>query len=160
MQLTPVTTPAFAAPSAQPVRTAPDSFASVLQVQRGDRSPEQAARDAAEQFVAQSLVQPVFAQLRGSSHAAPPFAPGEAEKTFRPLLDAELARRIVSARQFPLVDAVARNLLKHTRPTSDTEDLPPKTEGVPDERDATKPVGNGPERRPDTERAGLRSAGV
>lgn len=160
MQLSPITTPSPVEQFAQPARTSPDSFASILRAQRGQRSPEQVARDAAEQFVAQSLVQPLFAQLRGSSEAAPPFAPTEAEKTFRPLLDAELARRIVSAQQFPLVDAVARNLLKHTRPTSDTEDHPPKTEGVPDERDATTPVGSGHERGPGTDRSGPRSAGL
>lgn len=74
--------------------------------------PEAEARDAAEQLVAITFVQPILQQLRDSNDAAPPFAPTQGERQFRALLDAELAREIASAAQFPLVDRLARDLLR------------------------------------------------
>jgi Rod binding domain-containing protein len=73
---------------------------------------EARARDAAEQLVTQTFLSPLLKQLRESSDMAPPFAPSPAEKQFRALTDAELAQRIVHASRFPLVDVLARNLLK------------------------------------------------
>lgn len=91
-------------------------FASVLA--RGDHdpslSPRMRARRAAEDFVAITLVQPIFEQLRSANDAAPPFAPSQGERQFGALLDAELARRIVRAQDFPLVDEVARRVLNET----------------------------------------------
>jgi Rod binding domain-containing protein len=55
-------------------------------------------------------VQPMLKLLRDSNNAAPPFAPGPAEKQFRSLMDVELAQRIVNSANFPLVDALARRL--------------------------------------------------
>lgn len=78
----------------------------------GSGTPEARAREAAEQFVAVSLVQPALEQLRETNGAAPPFAPGEAEKQFRALHDATLAREIVRAAHWPLVDRLARDLLR------------------------------------------------
>ena len=75
-------------------------------------TPAQRAREAAEQFVTVSLVQPLLKQLRESNHAAPPFAPTDGEKQFRALTDATLAQNIVKAKQFPVVDRVAADLLK------------------------------------------------
>lgn len=68
------------------------------------------ARDAAEEFVAIAFVEPVLSQIRESNHAAEPFGPTDAEKSFGPLLDAEIARRIVAKERYGLVDAVARQL--------------------------------------------------
>lgn len=70
------------------------------------------ARTAAQEFVAMALIQPVLKQLRQSNQAAAPFAPGAHEKTFGAMLDSEIAKRIVQAKQFPLVDAVAESLTK------------------------------------------------
>ena len=62
-----------------------------------------------------TLVEPTLKLLRESNSAAPPFAPGDAEKAFGPLLDAEIARRVVRASGFGLVDRVASDLLKRTQ---------------------------------------------
>lgn len=75
-----------------------------------DADPRSAARRAAEQLVSQTFVQPMLKLLRDSNSAAPPFAPGPAEKQFRSLMDVELAQRIVNSANFPLVDALARRL--------------------------------------------------
>ncbi|HYE03711.1 MAG TPA: hypothetical protein VD963_10815 [Phycisphaerales bacterium] len=90
---------------------------------RGD-APER-ARAAAEDLVAITFVQPLLKELRESNRAAPPFAPGPAEKQFRAFADAELARRIASASRFPLVDAVARRVLRGA------EAPPPPARSVP-----------------------------
>lgn len=76
-----------------------------------DATPEQRARQSAEQLVSISLVQPMLKQLRSGNNAAPPFAPTEGEKQFRALTDADLAQKIVHAKQFPLVDRLAHELL-------------------------------------------------
>lgn len=82
---------------------------------RGAEDAYARARSAAEEFVAQSLVLPVLKSLREQNAASPPFAPGAYEKTISPLYDLEVASRIVRAKRFPIVDAVARNLLKDKR---------------------------------------------
>lgn len=76
------------------------------------RTPEQSARQAAEQFVALTFVQPLLKQLRESNSAAAPFAPGEGEKQFQGLIDADIAQRMVSRSNFPLVDRLTSDLLK------------------------------------------------
>lgn len=75
-------------------------------------TPEQVARRSAEEFVASTLIVPVLKALRAQNSAAPPFAPGEGERLFGPLLDEEIAVRISRAERFPLVDRLARDLLK------------------------------------------------
>jgi hypothetical protein len=75
-------------------------------------SDEDRAREAAEQLVTQTFLLPLLKQLRETDGAAPPFAATQAEKQFRALGDADLAQRIVHAARFPLVDRLARDLLK------------------------------------------------
>ncbi len=78
------------------------------------QTPEQRARSTAEQYVAIALVQPVLKQLRDPNPAVPPFAPfapTQAERQFRALMDAELAQRLVHAQRFPLVDRIAGDLM-------------------------------------------------
>lgn len=76
--------------------------------------PEQ-ARKIAEEFVAIAFVQPILAETHKpvlvDEEDLGPFAPGRAEKAFRPQLDARFARSIVSGSNFPLVDRVADDLL-------------------------------------------------
>ncbi len=74
-------------------------------------SGEEDARLAAEEFVAIAFVEPILKSLRESNQAVEPFAPSEAEKSFGPLLDAEISRRIVAKERYSLVDVVARRLL-------------------------------------------------
>lgn len=80
-----------------------------------DGSPEaqaQAAREGAQDFVAVTLVQPLLKQLRESNNAAPPFAPSSAERQFRAMMDAQISQRIVRASHFPIVDVIARGLMR------------------------------------------------
>lgn len=90
-------------------------FSSVLARETGRKpaGPE-AAREAAADFVAAALVEPVLKELRSNAHAAAPFAPGPGEKQFRGLLDAQIARRITRAAHFPLVDHLAQVLLNRS----------------------------------------------
>lgn len=81
-------------------------------------TPEQAARRSAEEFVASTLIVPVLKALREQNSAAPPFAPGAGEQLFGPLLDEEIAVRISRAERFPLVERLARDLLKHSGPNA------------------------------------------
>ncbi|MFZ4574379.1 MAG: hypothetical protein ACOYN0_08270 [Phycisphaerales bacterium] len=92
-------------------RAESESFAQVLARAEGEppRSAA-AARDAAEQLISVALVQPIFERIRASNQAAPPFGPGDTEKTFGGLLDAEMARRMTKSGQWPLVEAVASRL--------------------------------------------------
>ncbi|MBL4590402.1 MAG: hypothetical protein JKY96_00430 [Phycisphaerales bacterium] len=72
------------------------------------------ARQAAEQLVASTLITPILKSLRDSNQAAEPFGPTDADKQFGSLLDTKLADQIVSASNFPLVDRIQRDMLKHS----------------------------------------------
>ncbi len=76
----------------------------------GENRAERDPREAAEELVAITLIQPVLAKLRESEMGAEPFAPSDGEKRFGALYDAEIARRMVKSRSFPLVDALARQM--------------------------------------------------
>jgi hypothetical protein len=81
----------------------------------GARAPvRDGARDAAESFIASSLIQPILKQLRQTNNAAEPFAPGAAEKQFAPLMDQIWAEQMVRASHWPLVDRVAQHLRDNT----------------------------------------------
>ncbi len=83
-----------------------------------ERSPEGKARKAAEDLVSVSLIEPTLKLLRESNNAAAPFAPGEAEKAFGPLLDKAISERVVKASGFGIVDRLASDLLKHGKAIS------------------------------------------
>lgn len=74
------------------------------------------AKETAQDFVAMAFVQPLLKQLRETNGAAAPFAPTKGEQQFRALMDAEIARKIVRASDWPLVNRLARNLLEHGQP--------------------------------------------
>lgn len=78
-----------------------------------DADPERFARaqEGAEQLVASTFIVPILQQLRESSQAAPPFGPGMYEKRLGPMLDAQVADRIVSAQGLPIVEAVRNRML-------------------------------------------------
>lgn len=90
-------------------------FATAMEKVRAKQTDEQRARGAAEEFVAMALVQPVLKQLRESNNTPPPFGPTDGEKKFGAVLDTEVAKRIVRASGFPLVDRVASSLLERSR---------------------------------------------
>ena len=105
-------------------------FADVMSIARrrvdggGAKTPEAEARDAAERFIAVTLVQPILDQARASDNAAPPFKPTEAEKQFRGMIDAQTAMNIVRSSRLPIVDRMARDLLRNadeTAPNPTTE---------------------------------------
>ncbi len=88
------------------------------------------AREAAEEFVAISMVQPILAQLREQPLVDPedmgPLAPGRGEKMMRPLLDAQAAKGIVQAANWPMVERLAQQLLAKAtalsaRPTAEVD---------------------------------------
>ncbi len=97
-------------------------FRSVLgrAVRQGDQ--ERQVREAAEELVSIALIQPILAEMRASNNAAPPFAPGPYEKQFGSLMDAEVSRRLVKAQNFPLVDRLARDLLRVSQTTEGSSD--------------------------------------
>ncbi len=67
-------------------------------------------RKAAEDFVAIALIQPILKTLRESDKSPPPLGPGPAEKQFRSLADAQVARQIVRGGRWPLIDSMVRTL--------------------------------------------------
>jgi len=77
------------------------------------QTPEQEARDGAEQFAAITFLQPLLKQLRETNQAAPPFAPSAGEKQMQGMMDAQLAQHIAKAERWPLVDRVARDMLRN-----------------------------------------------
>ncbi|MBX3384853.1 MAG: rod-binding protein [Phycisphaeraceae bacterium] len=94
-----------------------DDFASSLGRARAQELPkEERAQLAAAQLVSAALVQPVFKQMRESTQATGPFAPGRGEKMFRQLLDTATADRLVTSGRWGLVDAVARRMLGNETP--------------------------------------------
>ncbi|MFG0328742.1 MAG: hypothetical protein ACF8PN_02480 [Phycisphaerales bacterium] len=70
-------------------------------------------RRAAEELVATAFVQPMFKMMREDPLRSDLLPVSAGEKSFGPLLDAELAKRITRSARFDLVDSVARDLLGH-----------------------------------------------
>jgi len=119
------------------------------------QTPEQRARAAAEKMVATAFVQPVLKQLREANNAPAPWGPTDAEKQFGPLLDAQIAERIVQAARFPTVDRMARMILgpEDQKPPPEgpiemKESSDERDEPIPFEPDAAipfkRPLGPGP----------------
>lgn len=106
-------TPAPASETAPPdAHNAPDTPATAGVSGAPDPSahtPDRARR-AAEQFVATTFLMPILKEIRAQNRAAPPFGPTEAEKSLGPLMDAQLADRMVRSRQFGIVDRIAADL--------------------------------------------------
>ncbi|MCL4199008.1 MAG: hypothetical protein KJZ69_16080 [Phycisphaerales bacterium] len=116
--------PAEAAPdSAEADRAAdaPASFARILsQRMKSDLSPqrrrEQVYRNV-EELVAQTLVVPVLERLGSDPLNSGLFERGDAEKALRPLLEAEVSKKIVAGMRTRLVDHMARRLLASAQAT-------------------------------------------
>lgn len=111
----------FAAPSFGTGLAAQRSFSEALGAgarsdalaAREDRPEHAKAREAAEKLISTTLVEPILKQLRETNNAAPPFGPTPAEKQFGALLDHRLSQDIVRSANFPIVDRVARDLLRN-----------------------------------------------
>jgi hypothetical protein len=76
----------------------------------GSPSRREAAAEAVSQLVSAALVQPALGSLRGGTFSEGPFAPGMAERRFGPLLDREIADRVVHAANFPIIGAILDRL--------------------------------------------------
>lgn len=87
-----------------------EQFSQALRAAEKDRDRE-ALRESAGQLVSSAFIVPVLNALRESPFLEEPFAPTFAEKRFAPLLDQQIADRIVSAANFPLVDVIVDRLL-------------------------------------------------
>jgi hypothetical protein len=106
-----------------------ETFAQVIsQLETSEPKSEGAlakkAREAAEEFVAISMVQPILAQLRQQPLVDPedmgPLAPGRGEKMMQPLLDAQAAKGIVQAANWPMVERLSQQLLAKANALSGT----------------------------------------
>lgn len=86
-------------------------FSAALAVAMTDDSQLARAEEAAASFVAVAFIEPVLASMTKSSFAEGPFAPGDAERRFQPMLHSLLADRIAHAGRFPLTQAVAERLV-------------------------------------------------
>ncbi|MEI7658082.1 MAG: rod-binding protein [Phycisphaerae bacterium] len=94
-------------------------FASVLgRIDGESMTPEERAAQGARDLVSVALVQPALKTFRQSNGAAGPFAPNQAERTFRGMMDASFAQRLVQGGRWGLVDRVARSLLREGPQTS------------------------------------------
>jgi Rod binding domain-containing protein len=110
----PADSPFGGVPSADALQSRQDSFREVLgrAMGTGPADTLERARGAARQFIADTFILPILKQLRQSDRTPAPFGATQGEKQFRALMDTELAQRIAQAQRFPLVEQVARNLLK------------------------------------------------
>jgi hypothetical protein len=77
---------------------------------------EARARSAAEDFVSAAFVQPVLKALRSSDRTEAPWGAGPAEKQLRSLTDVMTATQLVRSSNWPLVDRLARDLLRVGKP--------------------------------------------
>lgn len=77
----------------------------------GGGDPLEVVRRGAEELVARAFIQPLFKMMRDDPLRSDFIPQSQGEKTFGPLLDAELSKRMVRAARFDLVEAVARELL-------------------------------------------------
>lgn len=121
--LSPLNDPSIFRPELNNIRTAeqaPQFDSALRRALGGDQLTQQSPREAAEEFIAMALVQPILAQLRETNQAAGPFAPGDVEKRFGPMLDAEIAHRMVKSTGWGLVDAVASRLDRSAQATPTT----------------------------------------
>jgi Rod binding domain-containing protein len=100
------------APSAIARRPGAGDFRSLLARSTPVSSAE--AREVAEKLVAEVFIEPVLTSLREHSRAAGPFAAGDAERRFGPMLDQHIADRVTRSARLPLVDEIARRLAAHT----------------------------------------------
>jgi hypothetical protein len=107
--------------------TRDEMFRTQVEEQRKAREdPErfERAQKGAEQLVAATFIVPILQQLRESNMAAEPFGPGMYEKRLGPMLDAQIADRIVSAQSLPIVEAVRDRMLN-----ADRSRVEPETDG-------------------------------
>jgi len=97
-------------PSRQP-------FSDLLKVadyatERTSDGAEKVVRDAVEQLVSTTFVQPILSNLRNDPFKSYLFHGGLAEDMFGSQLDTLMSERITHASRFPIVDAIYDNFMK------------------------------------------------
>ncbi|MCC7191697.1 MAG: hypothetical protein IT444_02850 [Phycisphaeraceae bacterium] len=102
-------------------RTAAPAFSAMLAsldgaTDRRKQSVEETARQAAQQLVATTLVQPMLAQMNNDPFKTPMFHGGQAEETFNQQLQTILGDRITAGANFPIVRTVYKQLMQHVKP--------------------------------------------
>ncbi len=85
-------------------------FANLLASATASGQDKDPTREAAEQLVAVTFIQPILRAARESNNAAPPFAPTAIEKQFGPLMDATLSDSMMRASRWPLVDRIEQDM--------------------------------------------------
>lgn len=130
--------PARKPPAAPSIGPAQDFSKVIGRMNPDEMTPEQRAAEGAQQLVSVALVQPVLKSLRESNNAAGPFAPSQGERTFRGMMDATLAQRLVTGGHWGLVDHVARTLLSKEQGSAASKTAEPsadaRIDGFPLER--------------------------
>ncbi|MDX2146049.1 MAG: hypothetical protein SFZ23_00895 [Planctomycetota bacterium] len=114
-----------ASPSPRGLGASPSAEAALERSQRFDdvlgrarrsggtaKAREQEARDAAEQLIAVSFVQPMLKAAREARAQGGPFGLTQGERQIGQLMDAELARQIVRSARWPLVDRLTNDLTR------------------------------------------------
>lgn len=81
-----------------------------------DTITDDQTRQAAEQLVAVTFIQPILRAARESNNAAPPFAPTAIEKQFGPLMDARLSDAMMRSSRWPLIDRIERDMRANGKP--------------------------------------------
>lgn len=88
-------------------------FARAISASRPKPS-ENEAREAAKGLIASAFLVPVLASVRESSFAVGPYAPTTTERRFGPILDQQIADRVMQGTNFALVDAIVDRYVKET----------------------------------------------
>lgn len=70
------------------------------------------AKKVAEEFVAKVFIEPMLKQARESNKEAPPFGPGQGEKQFSSLIDAQRSLDLVRSASWPIVDRLASDMTR------------------------------------------------
>lgn len=112
---------------AEPVRSSSQTdFASIMGIAnrttaaagKGESGLQSEARDAAEAFVAKVFIEPILKQARESNKEPPPFGPGQGEKQFASLIDAQRSLDLVRSASWPIVDRLAADLTRNAESRS------------------------------------------
>jgi len=111
-----------AAPSARKLPT--QSFEKFLNprdaaTDRVTSSMADKTQELAQELVAITLFQPIFAQMRDDPFRSDMFHGGQVEDAFGPQLDAILSERIAQSTNFPIVEAIHRRMIRDTQATRD-----------------------------------------
>jgi len=116
-------------PPATPARRDGNAVVESFEQQLRSASPSAAqeqARQAAEQLVSIAFIEPALKMMRENTLAAGPFAPGDTERRFAPMLDQMFSERVTTGSNFPLVDRLEKQLTSRIPPAPS----PPRAEGV------------------------------